>query len=148
MNLVLKGDIKEFKFYTSDLAISEIFYALYDEYRCRMMRRDGVPLSSWTRIKHRFKLEEEDLNELVNEITAFLDKVRDKLLHLKEVYNFEIIADMVLNHEIKTQDAILLSTAISNNCDLFVTQDRELRDKQLNQIIRISPEAMISKLKR
>ena len=123
MNLVLKGDIKEFKFYTSDLAISEIFYALYDEYRCRMMRRE-----------HRFKLEEEDLNELVNEITAFLDKVRDKLLHLKEVYNFEIIADMVLNHEIKTQDAILLSTAISNNCDLFVTQDRELRDKQLNQI--------------
>lgn len=147
MDKLLKETIEDFKFYTSNLAFTETIHALYDEYKCRRMRKEGVPLSSWTRIKPQFILDEEDLKELTAEITMVAEKCIGKITLIPEKYHFEMVTDFMLNKEIATQDSILLSTAISNNCDFFVTQDRELREKRINKINIISPETMKAKLK-
>ncbi|MBI2107168.1 PIN domain-containing protein [Candidatus Woesearchaeota archaeon] len=140
LSLILKNNNDSFEFYTSHLAITEIANALHDEYRCRRMRRDGIPLSSWVRLKHRFNLEKEDADEILSEIVKFIESFRIKIILLEEKYTFSLIYKFILEKQIGTQDSILLSTAINSKCSHFATQDKELRKKKLKEIKVVSAD--------
>ncbi len=143
------------QFLTSKLAISEIFYGLFEEYQCKKMRYDGVPLSSWLKVRQRFKLSNEDIKDIMSEFDAFVyyyikgsEFPKESMIRLaEESYNFEEIAKLVTQIRLRTHDSVLLSTATTVDCKYFVTNDKELRQTKsdLNLEI-ISPQGFLQKL--
>lgn len=115
--------------------MNEVYSAVRDEIRCILLFRKGAPLSRWTEEKNNLDLPE-DSRELVYEA---IEKEFDILFGNGTILplsdepeeqgdNFsEIVASLIFKFKrVKTQDAILLTTAISIKARYFVTFDKRL----------------------
>lgn len=157
IEIVKQNTIENQFYFTSSLSTSEIFYAILDEYRCRKMHLDGVPLSSWQRTKEKVELKNEDKKTLTNDIITFLKEFgiiepmekNKRISLLTEHFDYLLISKLVFENKIRTHDAILISTAINYGCDYFITGDRTLRDenKMIKEIEIISPQKSLQIIK-
>jgi hypothetical protein len=147
-------NLRDFSFFTSQLALAEIFYALLDEYKCRQMYLDGVPLSSWQRVKETVNLTNDDIKALTTDIKKFLDDFyifgpsneAKKISLLQEPMNYDLISKLVLKKKIRTHDAVLLSTAAHFDCKYFATEDR-VRKIKLDEIDIVHPQRLLQIIK-
>lgn len=147
---------KNFEFYTSNLAIAEIFFVLRDEYRCRKMHKDGVPFRTWKRIdkSKRFPLTKTDIKEIESEIRAFIYyfcegkefPVESRIRIIKEEYDTDIISDLTLCSGIETHDAILICTALKKNCGYFCTSDFRIELEEIKKMKICPPEKIMQLL--
>ena len=153
---IKNNTLDDFAFYTSPLSLSEIFYALFDEIRCKKMSDDGLPLSSWQGAKNRFNLTEEEMNEVTNDVLNFANefdlftplKTTKKInLLTNEHVEYSLISQLVMKNKFRTHDAILLSAAINVGCKYFTTKDAPIRKVELEDIEIISPEKMLQLIK-
>lgn len=152
---IKNSTLSNFSFYTSHLSLSEIFYSLLDEYRCRRMHKDGVPLSSWQRTKDRFNLTKDDIKELTSDVINFLDgfdifnplKKDKKVNLLQEHIDYNLISKLVLEKKFRTHDAVLISTAITSGCKYFTTEDITIRKIKLDEIEVIAPQSLLQIIK-
>lgn len=156
LELIRDETLDDFSFITSQLCISEIFIALFDEYICRRMYSDGVPLSSWQRVRNRFNLEKNESNELTESVLDFLKefdiidilKTNKKVDLVQEHYNYPLISKLVIEKKFRTHDAVLTSTAHNSGCEYFVTGDKHIREIKVDVIKIISPQQMIHEIKK
>lgn len=138
----LVAKIIEFKsddvlFFISLLIRAEFYYALLEEYKCREMYKGGIPLSSWHINKGKIKLKNEHKGDINTAISKFelkniadaSDKEKKKIWSSWDIYNYPLISALAYGYDIKSHDSILISTAIFNQCDYFITLDQRLRDK-------------------
>ncbi len=156
LEMIKNNSITGFTFFTSPLSLSEIFYSLLDEYRCRHMYRDGVPLSSWQKTRDRFILTGEEIKELTTDVINFLNEFdifkplsTNKKVHLltTEHVDYNLISKLILEKKFRTHDAVLISTAINSGCQYFTTEDKIIRDSKLDGIAIISPEKLLQIIK-
>jgi predicted nucleic acid-binding protein len=144
---VLENKNKKIHFITSGLVFSEIFHSLYEEAVCKKMMDDGVPLSSWIRLKNKFSLfiENYEIKELEDAVDNLFHS--EKIKPISEAYHLKLISRLILKHQFMTQDSILISTATHNKCKFFVTRDEELirnwRNIGRKSIKALSPEDAI-----
>jgi len=123
------------EFYISYLAINEIFSALRDEVRSILLFSKGIPISSWRDPRNNPNIDAKDYELMYkNGLNSF-----DELFEKKSIFfipeqspeddpNYlEIYSSILfLIKETKTQDVTLLTTAILNRADYFVTKDERL----------------------
>lgn len=153
---VISNKKENLKFLTCSLSQSEIYFGLLDEYRCEKLYDCCVPLSSWRNEKWRTNLTEDEIDEITNHILNFSykyiyskgDKPK-KILSVIDIHDPEIIPELVFRHNVRTHDAIIVSTAISEKCKYIVTRDNNLKKclKDYKRIKLISPEEAIKKMK-
>jgi len=150
LSKVLRNKDNKNQFVTSPLVFSELPHAIHEEALCNKMWDDGVPFSSWFRVRERFiKLFEPfEIKELKRDILKLYDKGNIEIL--EELYDLNMIPDFILDFGLKTQDAILFSTAINRKCNFFVSRDEdflknELLKKNYKKIKILSPEEAIKK---
>jgi predicted nucleic acid-binding protein len=120
------------------------------------MNKDGLPLSSWQRVKDSINLTREETEEVTKDILNFLDKFdifktiddnENICMLISERFDYNLISELVLNHHFRTHDAILVSSAINSDCDFFITGDKSIRNKKIDNIKIISPQTMLQSLK-
>lgn len=146
---ILSSENKDFYFIASGLVFSEIFHCLYEEAVCQKMRDDGVPLSSWIRLKNRFSslIEDFEIEELDNVVYGLYHSKKIKVI--TEHYNLNLISKLILKYQFMTQDSILISTAIEGKYKFFVTRDEELLNRfkktKIKKIKMISSEEAIKR---
>lgn len=134
MEQVITHKDKSQTFLTSDLALAEIYYGLYDEAKCSKMYKDGVPLSSWSNVKYskKFPMTSDDINDIYKSVQRLLNIISGKITIVNDSYNFRNVATFVLKEKLRTHDAILLSEAMKHKCDYFVTNDADFDDIKLD----------------
>ncbi len=126
---------KSDEFYVSHLAINELFSGLKDELRSILLFKNGVPISKWRDSRNNPDITSDDY-KAIYEITL---KSFDILFGKKAIEymdeqsqedspNYLNIYSSILFliKEAKTQDSTLLTTAIFNKADYFVTKDDAL----------------------
>jgi predicted nucleic acid-binding protein len=130
--------------YCSYLAMNEIYSAMRDEVRSIVLLKNGVPLSRWVEERNTLQFPDEcaeiffkKVDELFLKLfeTGSIIPLSDEPEENNDHYS-EIIASLIFNFKrVKTQDAILLATAISIQAKYFVTFDvrliEELKDSLL-----------------
>lgn len=123
------------EFYFSYLAMNEVYSAVRDEIRCILLFRNGIPLSRWNEEKNSLDLPEDSMETVYEDIENKFDVLfgNGTIIPLsdepeEEGDNFsEIVASLIFKFKrVKTQDAILLTTAISVRTNYFVTFDQRL----------------------
>lgn len=131
---------KEHEMLVSFLATNELFSAIRDEVISLKLFHKGIPVSRWPGAKNRETLSEEE-SKLVYETTlAVWDKLFGGNVIVTNDDPFEGEAADTTNYwdiyapilfkikNTKTQDTMLLTTAIINDADYFVTRDDHLKE--------------------
>lgn len=154
------------EFYFSSLAMNEVYSSVRDEIRCILLFRKGTPLSRWNEEKNSLDLPEDSRETVYEDIENKFDVLfgNGTIIPLsdepeEEGDNFsEIVASLIFKFKrVKTQDAILLTTAISIRANYFVTFDQRLvaevsKDLAEKYLLRlISPKegnALLRKIKK
>ena len=123
------------EFYFSYLAMNEVFSAVRDEIRSILLFKNGTPLSRWNEEKNSIDLPVDTMETVYVDIENKFDVLfgNNTILPLSDEPeekgdNFsEIVASLIFTFKrVKTQDAILLTTAISVKANYFVTFDKRL----------------------
>lgn len=131
----LKSEGFQDEFYFSYLAMNEVFSAVRDEMRSILLFKNGTPLSRWNEEKNFLDLPGDFMETVYEDIENKFDvlfenntifPLSDEPGEEGETFS-EIVAWLIFtfNH-VKTQDAILLTTAISFPAKYFVTSDKRL----------------------
>lgn len=113
---------------TSNFAIAETYKRVYDEILYEKLYEKAIPYTMWEKLK-----KSEELNEV--KITIFRDNVFDYITKFKK--KFSIVHDVVDKQyfptffhksDIGVYDSFLLSTAVKNNAEFFITRDSSVID--------------------
>lgn len=120
------------EFYISHLAINELFSGIKDELRSILLFKNGVPISRWRDSRNNPDITSTDY-EAIYEITLksfdilFGKKAIEYISEQSQEDNpnyFDIYSSILFRvKEAKTHDSTLLTTAILNGADYFVTKD-------------------------
>lgn len=139
----LENKNEENVFIVSHLAINELFSALKDELRSILLFKNGVPISRWRDSRNNPVITSDDY-ESIYEITmkSFDILYANKAIEYIEDQSQEDSPDylniyssiLFLIKEAKTQDSTILTTAIFNDADYFVTKDETLIKSAKNLI--------------
>ena len=134
---------KSDEFYVSHLAINELFSGLKDELRSIILFKNGVPISKWRDSRNNPDIASEDY-KAIYEITLksfdilFGKKNIEYINELSQEDNPNYLSIyssiLFLIKDAKTQDSTLLTTAIINEADYFVTKDDVLIKSAKNLI--------------
>ena len=123
--------------YIIEFCFNEVISTIRDEIRIIKMFNSGVPMSRWASERDKVIIEEEESKEvfyrIMNEIDLLIRNKETKFefLATTELSDEDNYLDvysslMFLFPQIKTQDALLLTTSIFNKIDYFVTEDQRL----------------------
>lgn len=134
---------KNNEYYISYLSINELFSALRDELRSILLFKNGVPISKWRDSRNNPDIKPSEYKSIY-EITLksfdiLFENKAIELMHeesLEDDPNYLDIYSSILFlvKEAKTQDSTLLTTAILNKADYFITKDDTLIKSAKNLI--------------
>jgi hypothetical protein len=130
-------------FFFSYLAMNEVYSAIRDEIRSIILFNNGSPLSRWAEERNNIGLPDKCTIEIFRKIETIFDTLfGNNILEptsdepdISGDHFSEIVASLIFKFKkVKTQDAILLTTAISIEAKYFVTFDGRLIDEVKNAI--------------
>jgi len=131
------------EFYVSHLAINELFSGLKDELRSILLFKNGVPISRWRDSRNNPDITSDDYEAIYKTTLKSFDILFGKkaIEYIDEQSQednsnyLDIYSSILfLVKEAKTQDSTLLTTAILNGADYFVTKDDALIKSAKNLI--------------
>jgi hypothetical protein len=137
IDAIVKNEISDSRheFYVSSLAINELFYAMKDELRSIILFNRGMPISRWRDARANPDIPEKCFRAIYDQTLKSFDLllgegsifyVPERSAASDDEY-WSIYAPLLfLMKDAKTQDATLLTTAIINRADYFVTKDEPL----------------------
>lgn len=137
INKVLELPMNNHRFFITELSMNELFSGVRDEIRTIMLFIKGVPISRWM---YKRETKETKFPELLSrEIYELIMQGFDNLFGSKKIEiidttipsdvleYFEVYSSLVfLNPDLRTQDSILIVTAIFEKTNHFVTTDNAL----------------------
>lgn len=121
--------------YVSTLATNELFSAIRDEVRSILFFKNGIPISRWRDSRNNPEIPEEQYETIYELTLQAFDTLFENhgITIIPEISPWEnenywsiYSSILFLIKESKTQDATLLTTAILNGADYFVTLDEPL----------------------
>lgn len=148
VNKALEAPKDEHDFVVVELSLNEIFSGVRDEVRTILLFIKGIPMSRWASKRETTEVRfPEELSKNVYELTmrGFDTLFASNNIGIisatspsdEETY-FEVYSPLVFLHpDIKTQDAILITTGIFKETNYFITSDSTLislgKEKEFKQ---------------
>jgi predicted nucleic acid-binding protein len=142
------------KFLMCDFSSPEIFNVLFKEYvnkklnslPYRFRLKEGVI----SRTKFTSKERNEILDEIINFFKIFFEEKKMLFVELSLGKEIDILFDLIFIDRCHVTDAVLVSTAIDNSCEYFITQDTDIirKLKKKKEIKAISANEFLSKFRK
>jgi len=126
---VLSRKFKNAEFYISRLTLAEMTKAILDFIVYEKMRLDGVAAIYGMKYFKDYLLTDEEFDSFLEGIIEAFNVLESELNVLEDdLSDLEYYPFFVARAGLRTQDAILLTTAIRHKMDYFVTMDRDFHD--------------------
>jgi hypothetical protein len=121
-------------FFVSHLAINEMFSAIRDEMRIFLLFNKGCPISMWRNPRYDPVIDPDDYKSVYEQTTrAIIPLFEDSIIELMVEQSpdnpnyWEVFSSILfMVKEAKTHDATLLTSAILDKAEYFVTLDKSL----------------------
>jgi len=144
--LIIEALIETGDYYvkSSNLALAEVFHVVYNEVVSLKMYKLGIPLTLWSKLRTKHDLSKEEKFLVKEVVSRHLKTLRNHAEIVSDIVDDEIYPKLVLEYKLRTHDAVLLTTAILNECSWFITNDREIVDlekrRKFSKIFGIVPD--------
>ena len=135
LNNVLETQKEKHLFFIVELSLSELFSGVRDEVRSILYFTHGIPISRWVskretqEVRFPENLSEQLYNLASRALDTLLDEQKIEIIPASsgEDNYLDVYSSLIFLHpDLKTQDAILLTTGIFEECNYFVTTDKAL----------------------
>lgn len=132
------------EYYITYLTIDELFSSVKDEINSIMLFKEGEPISRWRDPRNLKPIKEEHFKEIYTLTMSTLDKLLadDSRITLTPDRSFRdkeflgIYARILfLMKDARTQDSVLLATAVLNGADYFVSRDGKIKRNYKQSIL-------------
>jgi len=137
----------EYEVETSNLAMGEVYHIIYNEVLSLKMYQSGTPLTLWSKMREKQKLTETEKFLIRGATTKYLKELKKKITPTNDKIDDEVYPKLILEYRLRTHDAILLTTAILDDCTWFITNDKEIvklnkrkRKIAFSEIFNITPD--------
>jgi predicted nucleic acid-binding protein len=137
--------IKNFKFYSSDLALSEVSNVFYKEVFSMKLVKKGIAYRYLPKMIRNSTLSEGEINEITKKISNLRKELIEEPNRKIKLYN--LLRDPTLptlfitSFKIDVYDAFLISQAFECKCKYFITKDNDLiREIKTRGLDVVSPE--------
>lgn len=135
INKILELPQRDDEFIMIELSINELFSGLRDEIRAVALFKEGVPISRWASKRETKEIQfDEELSKSIHKLvlkgfdTLFGSqkiKIVETTTPSDDPNYLDVYSSLVfLNPMLQTQDAILITTAIFERANRFVTRDK------------------------
>lgn len=111
---------------TSTLALGEVYHVLYNEVLSLKMYRSGIPLTLWSKLRNKNDLTEDEKSIFWDTVRSHLNELKSFIAVIDDNVDNEVYPKLVLDYGLRPHDAILLTTAVLNECKWFITNDSEI----------------------
>ncbi|GEM_PF-6304929 len=129
VEVVLSGKFENAEFYISRLTLAEMTKAILDFIVYEKMRLDGVAAIYGMKYFKDYLLTDEEFKSFLEGIIEAFNVLEGKLNILEDdLSDLVYYPFFVARAGLRTQDAILLTTAIRHDMNYFVTMDRDFHD--------------------
>jgi predicted nucleic acid-binding protein len=140
-----------YQWVTSQFAQAETMTVILEGYaERRLAAKTGAPSSYMSKqLLRRLKFEEQDIREFFSQLERFRYEFifgHGSIVQLvSDSYHLQDIIELVALSRLDTSDAFLVSTAISNQCDCFLTRDGALIRtlKKSSKIKPVHPQGLL-----
>jgi hypothetical protein len=126
---------------TSNFAIAETYKRVYDEILYEKLYEKAIPYTMWEKLKKSEELNEEKITIFRDNVFDYITKFKKKFSIVHDVVDKQYFSTFFHKSDIGVYDSFLLSTAVKNNAEFFITRDSaviDLRKKpSINQNIPI-----------
>jgi len=126
---------------TSNFAIAETYKRVYDEILYEKLYEKAIPYTMWEKLKKSEELNEEKITIFRDNVFGYITKFKKKFSIVHDVVDKQYFSTFFHKSDIGVYDSFLLSTAVKNNAEFFITRDSaviDLRKKpSINQNIPI-----------
>lgn len=137
-------------FVSSELVISELFTVMKQQSRADLFYNLGIPIRYVGKINldltHKEVL---DVNRLIFIFFEDISKRKGIEFLIAEEIDLGLVSELIVEHNVQTPDALLVSIAINNKCDYFITVDNHLIEslKNYNKIKVCYPETFLNNIR-
>ncbi len=139
---------KNHEAFVSFLATNELFSAIRDEVLSLKLFNMGVPVSQWPREKNRIHLTNDEADFIYETALSVWDTLFGGNISIITDYDYETDIDywdvssrlLFTIENIKTQDVMLVTSAIMNGADYFVTRDERLIHDLKKEFLKENPD--------
>lgn len=111
---------------TSTLAIGEVYHVLYNEVLSLKLYRSGIPITLLSKLRSKNDLTEDEKSLFWETVRSHLNELKSFIVVIDDNVNDEVYPKLVLDYGLRPHDAILLTTAVCNGCNWFITNDSEI----------------------
>lgn len=146
LELLREGKIKNLKFFSSELALSEVGDVVFKESGSRSLAEKGVAFRYIPKMIRETKLSNPEITGILDKVRCYRLAFKDKVILHDKVKDPLFILYTLSFFRIETYDAYLISQAVDAKCRYFVTKDGPLRDNVKMQITKDGIEKYVIKL--
>ncbi|WP_461864825.1 PIN domain-containing protein [Thermococcus sp.] len=111
---------------TSTLAIGEVYHVLYNEVLSLKLYRSGIPITLWSKLRNKNDLTEDEKSIFWDIVRSHLNELNSFIAVIDDKVDDEMYPKLVLDYGLRPHDAVLLTTAVLNECKWFITNDSEI----------------------
>jgi predicted nucleic acid-binding protein len=108
---------------TSYFAIAETYKRIYDEILYEKLYEKAVPYTMWEKLKKYENLNEEKITIFRDNVFNYIRKFKKNFTVVNDVVDKQYFSTFFHKSDIGIYDSFLLSTALKNNADYFITRD-------------------------
>ncbi|HDH81816.1 MAG TPA: PIN domain-containing protein [Thermoplasmatales archaeon] len=111
---------------TCDLALAESYGGVKNEIVCEKLYRRGIPYSMWKSHEKYEKLRGDDLDLFHSTMTKYFRKLKKSVRIARDIVDDDVFPLLYHKGNVGIYDSILITTAIMNGANIFITQDTRI----------------------
>ena len=119
---------KNVRLYISDLTLAELVKAVTDFIVYERMRLEGIAAIYWKKYAKDYLFKKDEFDEFLEDIITISNKLRESFNIIDSRFDVEYYPFFIARVGLDAHDALLLSTAIKEKMNYFVTMDRDFLD--------------------
>jgi len=117
---------KDVEVVTCDFAWAEAYSIIYDEIICKKLYMEGIPYRMWNKLRKYKELRGDAIDVFRSQVINDFEKLKTRIETVKDEVDDEIFPLLFHKSRMGIYDAMILTTAIVNKADYFVTQDKDI----------------------
>lgn len=135
--------------FISPLVLAEVTSVIMERQKISVLVDEGLHPSEWYKMKDSIKLSPPIQEEISNQMIIFLSDIKRKKMKITDNVDISWFLSLSVMNNFETYDSYLISQAMAEKCNFFVTNDKRLsKRKKFLPIKVVSSQECYGNLKR
>jgi predicted nucleic acid-binding protein len=117
---------KQVNVLTCNFSLAESYNIIYNEIVFSRLYKKAIPFTMWKKLKKNERLSQNDIDDFSSSVLNYFKKLKNRVEIVNDVIENRFFPLLYHKSNIGIYDSMLITTAIENNANYFVTRDKDI----------------------